>query len=130
MPSIDKLLRLTKEQPHKTKMTNKIIGTTLTTLLFFGCQTKKKTETVSVDTSKTESRIKDADSVKKEETVDISNCVRGKAEPIFKKDKFPNSRFELNKDGLTGTEMTDLKDGDKLIITNGGCEYYVLAFRF
>lgn len=111
-------------------MTDKILMcATLTILLLLSCQTKRN-ETVSTDTIKTDNKIKDVDSLKKEEKFDVSSCVRGKAEPILKKDRFPNSRFKINKNGLTGTESTDLKEGDKLIITNGGCEYYVLGFRF
>ena len=69
--------------------------------------------------------VQKSDSVLVEE-----QCVRGQAEPILRKNKFPHSLFKINEDGLTGTETTDLQDGDSLIITNGGCEYYVLVFRF
>jgi len=57
-------------------------------------------------------------------------CVRSQAEPVLKKEKFPDAVFRLNDDNHSGTESALLPSGDKLIITNGGCEYYVLTFRF
>jgi hypothetical protein len=50
--------------------------------------------------------------------------------PIIKKDIFPGSTFSLSKDKGTGTETVMLPNGDKLVITITGCEYYVLSFRF
>lgn len=57
-------------------------------------------------------------------------CIRGQAEPVIKKKYFPNTTFSLQPDSLTGTETVSFKTGDKLIIKNWGCEYYVLTFRF
>jgi hypothetical protein len=59
-----------------------------------------------------------------------NNCTRGRAEPIIKKDIFPNTTFVLQPDSLTATETVIFKNGDNLIIHNCGCEYYVLTFRF
>jgi hypothetical protein len=59
-----------------------------------------------------------------------TNCVRGAAEPIIKKDIFPKSTFQLQPDKLTGIETVELDKGDKLIIKNWGCKYYALTFRF
>lgn len=122
----------------KMKIVTRAIRTSLTiTVLLFGCETKKSMdqgEVVSKDSAITTDtaidNVKSADSIKTVEKFDASDCVRGQAEPILKKNKFPNSLFKINDDGLSGTETTDLRDGDKLIITNGGCEYYVLVFRF
>jgi hypothetical protein len=118
-------------------MTTKTIGTILIIILLIGCQTKKGVEQNEVDNAdtvltadKVVQTSESTDSTKTEENFDTSDCIRGQAEPILKKDKFPNSSFKINEDGLSGTETTDLKNGDKLIIINGGCEYYVLAFRF
>ncbi|MCX6181869.1 MAG: hypothetical protein NT150_08075 [Bacteroidetes bacterium] len=36
----------------------------------------------------------------------------------------------MNSDSLTATETIDFDNGDKLIIKNLGCEYYILTFRF
>ncbi|MDO7884167.1 hypothetical protein [Hymenobacter cheonanensis] len=57
-------------------------------------------------------------------------CVRGQAEPIIKKNYFPATSFVLQPDSMTGVETVRFKNGDKLIITNWGCESYVLTFRF
>src|ERR1051326_6096260 len=59
-----------------------------------------------------------------------SDCVRGTPEPVVKKNIFPKTTFQLQADGLTAYETVDFDNGDKLIITNAGCEYYVLTFRF
>lgn len=106
-------------------------------ILFISCQTKQKTdqnnELVDADTVISSDRVienVEADSITAEENFDTSDCIRGQAEPILKRDRFPDSFFEINEDGLSGTETTYLESGDKLIITNGGCEYYVLVFRF
>jgi hypothetical protein len=58
------------------------------------------------------------------------NCVRGAAESVVKKKIFPKSTFQLQPDKLTGKETVELDNGDKLIIKNWGCSYYVLTFRF
>lgn len=58
------------------------------------------------------------------------NCARGQAQSVVKKNIFPNALFKLNDDNRTGTETINLKGGEKLIIRNWGCEYYVLTFRF
>lgn len=58
------------------------------------------------------------------------DCVRGQAETITKKDIFPKTSFVLQADSLTAIETVMLDNGDKLIIRNWGCEYYVLTFRF
>lgn len=119
------------------KLIQKVIGTIWIIAILSSCQSKKATE-------KNQNEIVTADSVSvKRETVENnkkidttnthayeSDCIRGQAEPILKKDTYPNSTFKINEDGLTGTETVDLPSGDKLVITNGGCEYYVLTFRF
>ncbi len=58
------------------------------------------------------------------------NCTRGVARPILKNSFFPNSTFRLLADSISGIESTSLKNGDRLIIKNWGCEYYTLTFRF
>jgi hypothetical protein len=58
------------------------------------------------------------------------DCVRGQATSILKKDVFKKSTFAVQADSLTGIEIVELPNGDKLSIKNWGCEYYVLSFRF
>ncbi|MEO7991510.1 MAG: hypothetical protein ABI663_18300 [Chryseolinea sp.] len=117
-------------------MTTRILGTILTVIiLFIGCQTKSTTDQVvivnadSIVDNVTQNK-KTTDSVKNEEEFDYSECIRGQAASVIKKTVYPNSTFKLNKDNHTGTETIDLVNGDKLIINNWGCEYYVLTFRF
>ena len=69
------------------------------------------------------------DTVLNEENTN-SGCVRGAAKPIIQKNDYPNTVFVLQSDSLTGIETVHFDNGDKLIINNCGCEYYVLKFRF
>jgi len=68
----------------------------------------------------------------KEIVVEESNlsCVRGKAEPVIKKERYPNTTFIIQQDSLTAFEKVTFDNGDELIIHNWGCEYYVLTFQF
>jgi hypothetical protein len=64
------------------------------------------------------------------------DCVRSVPTPIIKKTVFPKTSFRLEKiDELgqaiaTGTETVQFNNGDRLTITNTGCEYFTLRFRF
>jgi hypothetical protein len=58
------------------------------------------------------------------------DCLRGQAEPIIKKDVYPNTTFVLQADSLTAIETVKFDNGDNLTIRNWGCEYYVLTFRY
>jgi hypothetical protein len=64
------------------------------------------------------------------------NCVRATPEPIVKKSVFPNTKFVLKKIDrygqaiLNGLETVIFKNGDRLDITNSGCEMFTLNFRF
>jgi hypothetical protein len=117
-------------------MATRIIGTLLTGLLLISCQTKKVDNgevivTDSIITTNTKSNLSERpDSVTKDFELDHSDCIRGQAESVIKKTVYPNSNFKINDDKLTGTETVDLGNGEKLIIYNWGCEYYVLTFRF
>jgi hypothetical protein len=66
-----------------------------------------------------------------------NNCVRSIPTPIVKKSIFPNTSFVLKKIGNNnslivpeGIETVKLKNGDRLTITNSGCESFALTFRF
>lgn len=61
---------------------------------------------------------------------DDITCIRRQAEPVVKKNYFLATTFVLQPDSLTGVETVSMRNGDKLIITNWGCESYVLTFRF
>ena len=47
-----------------------------------------------------------------------------------KKDEFLDARFALQPDGRTGIETLTLTDGDKVTLTQSGCEYFILKFKF
>jgi len=117
-------------------MRAKIIGTLLTTILFISCGTKKSSDQneVTFDTIKTvdinERKNIAIDSVRPIDEFDYSDCIRGQAESVINKRVYPNAIFKLNSDNHTGTETVDLENGEKLIIDNWGCEYFVLTFRF
>lgn len=64
------------------------------------------------------------------ETEIDNQCPRGRAEPIIKKERYPNTTFTLQSDSLTAIETIVFDNGDELIIRNWGCDYYVLTFRF
>jgi hypothetical protein len=116
-------------------MTAKSLGTYLISVLLIGCQAKRtsnqstltESDTIEQTSSVAPTTVK-ADSL--EVVTDDSGCVRGQAEPIVRKSVYPNAVFKLNNDNHSGTETVDFENGDRLIIENGGCEYYVLAFRF
>jgi len=59
-----------------------------------------------------------------------TDCTRATPTRIVKKSVFPKTTFKLSGDRRTGTETVKFPNGDRLIITNGGCEYYYLGFRF
>lgn len=117
-------------------MTAKIIGTLLTTILFISCGTKTTSDQneIAADTIKTfdikENRNITNDSVNTIDDFDYSDCIRGRAESVINKSVYPTAIFKLNSDNHTGTETVDLENGEKLTISNWGCEYFVLTFRF
>jgi len=61
---------------------------------------------------------------------DTDECPRGIAEPVVNKSVFPDAQFALQPDHRTGIETLTLKDGDKLILKQSGCEYYTLSLTF
>jgi hypothetical protein len=71
----------------------------------------------------------DSVSMTEKQTV-LTNCARGVAKPIVKKAVYPQTKFVLQPDSLTGIETVIFDNGDNLTIKNWGCEYYVLTFRF
>lgn len=95
-------------------------------LILMGCH---KVSKPTIDTLKTVSV--DSSSIVKSDTLSpVTDAVRGQATKIFKSSFFPNSTFILLGDSITGIETAKLENGDKLILTNSGWEYYTLAFRF
>ncbi len=67
------------------------------------------------------------------QTVDTStddDCPKGAATPVVKQALYPSAKFVLQPDRRTGVETLELPDGDRLLIKQSGCEYYVLTFTF
>ena len=64
-----------------------------------------------------------------------SECVRAVPQPIVIRKIFPKTTFSLRKDKSypfesIGFEKVYFKNGDKLVIENGGCENFSLNFQF
>jgi hypothetical protein len=114
-------------------MTGKIIGTVLTIVLLSGCRTKHDDKALTTEDSTTIQELADnelnVDSAEAVDDFDNSDCTRGQAQSVTKKTVYPNAIFKLNSDKHTGTETVDLKNGERFIINNWGCEYFVLTFR-
>lgn len=109
-------------------------GILLTVVILSGCQSKSDESTTDDEDTLSLSdayreKLGDGDSLSNE-TFDFSDCVRGPAEQVIKKNMSPASLFELNPDGHTGKETLSFENGDQVIIKNWGCEYYLLTFRF
>ncbi|MDD4972299.1 MAG: hypothetical protein PHT07_22960 [Paludibacter sp.] len=66
---------------------------------------------------------------KKEKLNPDTHAIRGQATRILKPSAFPGATFFLLGDSITGIETAKLQNGDKLIVTNAGSEYYTLSFR-
>ena len=58
------------------------------------------------------------------------DCVRGRPEPVVKNNIFPKTTFTFLSDSSIAFEIIEFDNGDNLVITHSGCEYYVLTFRF
>jgi hypothetical protein len=64
------------------------------------------------------------------DTFNYSDCPRGQAEPVIKTSVYPGVVFKLDDNNFSATEKIQFDNGDSLIIKHGGCEYYILTFRF
>lgn len=111
-------------------MTLKFTAALFSTLLFVNCQNKSTHKASITKDTLVSTQIDSAKIATQDSTEEVFPCARGAAESVVKEDYFQNATFKLNDDKRTGIETMDLKNGDKLMIRNGGCEYYVLTFRF
>ena len=90
-------------------------------------ESSEKRGSISSDKTRSESHKNTSDEWQWED------CVRGEPEPICKKSSFKNHSFRVDSTSSSthiGHEKATLKNGDILEITNAGCEYYVLEFKF
>lgn len=112
------------------KRHNNILTLCLTIGLFACNSTADRQDSSSVNSTTTDSTSLTSIQPTKSETETTFDCVRGQAEPIIKKEYFPNTTFTLQPDSLTAIEIVQFDNGDRLTIKNWGCEYYVLTFNF
>jgi hypothetical protein len=72
----------------------------------------------------------------KDQSPEKIRCARSIPQPIINKSVFPNSKFVLKNIDYgavvvpLGLETVEFNNGDKLVITNSGCEYFTLSFQF
>ena len=116
-------------------MTAKIYTTILTVICLASCSqptTTEQKELAQTDSVKNESKATNTETANITTTNDKgdSDCIRGQAEPVIRREVYSTATFKLNDDNRTATETAKLKNGDKLTINNWGCEYYALTFRF
>jgi len=107
-----------------------IIGLTLG---LFACNSSADRQEKNVEKSETVDSVQLTNSKPTETSTEqeqSNDCVRGQAEPVIQKADYPNTTFAIQSDSLTAIETVTFDNGDKLIINNWGCEYYVLTFRF
>jgi len=106
----------------------------LLTIGVFSCNSVSGKTENSAETTKVEDTVTKTENPQPakqtEENQYVGNCVRGQAEPIVKRNVYPNTTFALQSDKLTSYETVTFGNKDKLIIYNWGCEYYMLTFRF
>jgi Fe-S cluster assembly iron-binding protein IscA len=58
------------------------------------------------------------------------DCPRGTPERIVKASVEPQPTFELDKGKNIASEVLQFQNGDRIVVKNGGCEYFVVTFRF
>lgn len=95
-------------------------------VLLLGCNQSNKPESATSVINLQKSHETTHTAIQPEEP----ECVRGAAEPLINSNIFPNTKFWLLKDSITGYEAVKLDNGDSLTIKNWGCEYYCLTFSF
>jgi Fe-S cluster assembly iron-binding protein IscA len=95
-----------------------------------GCQSR--TESHSEDTIAYDSVEALADSLPQGtgDAIDFVDCPRGAPERIVKASVEPQPTFELDKRKNIASEVLQFQNGDRLVVKNGGCEYFVVTFRF
>jgi Fe-S cluster assembly iron-binding protein IscA len=110
-----------------------VVKTLLFIVLFTvaGCQSRTENQ-ADDDTIAYDSVEAAADTVAQGsgDAIDFVDCPRGAPERIVKGSVEPQPAFELDKSKKIALETLQFQNGDRLIVKNGGCEYYVVTFRF
>ena len=100
-------------------------------LAIFSCQPRTESqadEAVSYDT--VEALVVDTLAQSAGDGLDFIPCPRGIPERIVKQSIEPQPTFELDKSKNIASETVQFQNGDRLVVKNGGCEYFVVTFRF
>ena len=95
-----------------------------------GCQ--PRTESNTDDTIAYDSVEASADTLPQGngDGVYFVDCPRGAPERIVKASVEPQPTFELDKGKNVASEVLQFQNGDRIVVKNGGCEYFVVTFRF
>lgn len=64
------------------------------------------------------------------DAVEFVDCPRGTPERIVKASVEPQPTFEFDKAHNVAIETLAFGNGERLVVKNGGCEYFVVSFRF
>jgi len=100
-------------------------------LVAIACQSRTESQTdeaISYDT--VEALPVDTLAQSPGDGVDFIPCPRGIPERIVKLSIEPQLTFELDKSKNIASETLQFQNGDKVVVKNGGCEYFVVTFRF
>lgn len=102
----------------------------LSLTLILACQSKNEApaeETINYDSVEA---LVDTAASGSGDAVEFVECARGIPERIVKPSVQPQPAFELNKEKTVGTETLQFENGDRVIVKNSGCEYFIVTFRF
>lgn len=114
---------------HSHFFTRLIFGFVL--LIVTGCQSRKEeSEPDTAAVYDTIEALVDTVGRPSGDAVEFVDCPRGIPERIVKESVEPQPTFELDKNKNVAFETLQFENGDKLVVKNGGCEYYVVTFRF
>lgn len=108
-------------------------GQAVICLAFFlatGCQSRNEGQTEETVVYDSVESASDTTGRASGDVVDFADCPRSIPERIVKSSVEPQPTFELNKEKSVGTETLQFQNGDRLVVKNWGCEYFVVTFRF
>jgi len=105
-----------------------IIG--LAFFILIGCQSRHETQTEEAVAYDTVESLTDTLAHASGDAVEFVDCPRGVPERIVKGSVEPQPTFEVNKEKNIATEVIQFQNGDRVVVQNSGCEYFVVTFRF
>lgn len=99
-------------------------------LLVAACRSRNESQTNDIAPYDTIENFVDTVGPGSGDAVDFVDCPRGTPERIVKTNVEPQPTFVLNRERNMVTESLQFQNGDRLEVRNGGCEYFVVTFRF